>query len=114
MFEREGDDLHCTVPVNIAQAALGTQIELPTLDGPQTLKIPEGTSGGARLRLRNFGMPHLQSHGRGDLFVHIDVKIPTKLSREQRRLFEELSETLPAENAPHEKSLLDKVKDYFM
>ena len=58
-------------------------------------------------------MPHLQAHGRGDLFVHIDVLVPSKLTREQRRLFEQLFETLPTENAPHEKSLLDKVKDYF-
>ena len=113
VFERQGDDLHCTMPVNVAQAALGTDVVLETPDGPQSLKIPEGTPGGAKLRLRGLGMPHLQAHGRGDLFVHIDVLIPSKLTREQRRLFEQLFETLPTENAPHEKSLLDKVKDYF-
>jgi molecular chaperone DnaJ len=59
-------------------------------------------------------MPRLQGSGRGDVFVHIDVRVPTKLTREQRKLFEQLRETLPAENEPHEKGLIDKVKDYFM
>ena len=59
-------------------------------------------------------MPHLGSNGRGDLYVHMDVKIPTKLSRDQRKLLEQLRETLPAENEPQEKGILDKVKDYFL
>ncbi len=114
IFERQGDELHCTIPVNIAQAALGTQIDLLTFDGLETVKISEGTQNGAHVRLRNLGIPRLQASGRGDLFVHIDVRIPSKLTREQRRLFESLRETLPAENEPHEKGLMDKVKDYFM
>jgi molecular chaperone DnaJ len=114
VFDRENDDLHCTVPVNIAQAALGTEVDILTFDGLQTVKIPEGTQKGSKIKLKGLGVPHVQSHGRGDLFVNIDVKVPTKLSREQRKLFEQLRETLPAENEPQEKSLLDKVKDYFM
>jgi molecular chaperone DnaJ len=114
IFERNGDELHCTVPINVAQAALGTQVDLLTFDGLQSVKIPESTQTGARIRLRNLGVPRLQGSGRGDLFVHIDVRIPSKLTREQRKLFEQLRETLPAENEPHEKGLLDKVKDYFM
>lgn len=114
IFERQEDDLYCTVPVNIAQAALGTEVDLLTLDGLQTIKIPEGTQPGAKVRLRNLGVPHLQGSGRGDLFVHIDVKVPTKLTREQKRMFEQLRDTLPTENEPHDKGLLDKVKDYFM
>jgi molecular chaperone DnaJ len=114
VFERNGDDLHCVVPVNVAQAALGAEITLSTFDGPQTVKIPEGTASGHQVRLRGLGVPHLQSHGRGDLYVHVEVKIPARLTREQRRLFEQLQETLPAENEPKEKGILDKVKDYFM
>ncbi len=113
IFERQGDDLHCTVPVNVAQAALGTQINLLTFDGLETVKIPEGVQTGSRIKVKNFGVPRLQGTGRGDLFVQVDVKVPSKLTREQRKLFEQLRETLPEENEPHEKGLLDKVKDYF-
>jgi molecular chaperone DnaJ len=114
IFERSGDDLHCTIPVNIAQAALGTEVSLLTFDGLHTIKVPEGSQTGSRVRLKNFGVPRLQGSGRGDLFVNIDVRIPSKLTREQRKLFEQLRETLPAENEPHEKGIIDRVKDYFM
>ena len=114
IFDREGDDLHCIVPVNVAQAALGTTVDILTFDGLQNVKIPEGVQKGSKVKLKGMGVPHVQGHGRGDLYVNIDVRVPTKLSREQRKLFEQLRETLPAENEPHEKSLLDKVKDYFM
>ena len=114
IFERHGDDLHCTVPINVAQAALGAEVNLLTFDGLETVKIPESAQAGANVRLKNLGMPRLQGSGRGDLFVHVDVRVPNKLTREQRKLFEQLRETLPAENEPHEKGLIDKVKDYFM
>jgi len=114
IFERSGDDLHCTIPINIAQAALGTEVSLLTLDGLETVRVPEGSQTGSRIRLKNFGVPRLQGSGRGDLFVNIDVRIPSKLTREQRKLFEQLRETLPAENEPHEKGIIDRVKDYFM
>ena len=114
IFERSGDDLHCTVPVNIAQAALGTEVNLLTFDGLETVKVPEASQTGSRVRLKNLGVPRLQGTGRGDLFVHVDVRIPNKLTREQRKLFEQLRETLPVENEPHEKGIIDRVKDYFM
>jgi len=114
IFERQGEDLHCAVPINVAQAALGTEVNLLTFDGLETVKIPEGVQTGSRVRLKNLGIPRLQGSGRGDLFVHIDVKVPGKLTREQRKLFEQLRQTLPEENEPHEKGLLDKVKNYFM
>jgi molecular chaperone DnaJ len=114
IFERSGDDLHCSMPVNIAQAALGTEVSLLTFDGLESVKIPEGSQTGSRIRLKNLGVPRLQGTGRGDLFVHVDVRIPNKLTREQRKLFEQLRETLPAENEPHEKGIIDRVKDYFM
>lgn len=113
IFERQGDDLLCTVPINLAQAALGTHINLLTFDGLEQVKIPEGIQSGSRIRLKNLGVPRLQGSGRGDLFVQVDVRVPSKLTREQRKLFEQLRETLPEENEPHEKGLLDKVKDYF-
>jgi molecular chaperone DnaJ len=113
-FERREQDLHCTIPLNLAQAALGCEVEVPTLEQPHKLKIPEGTQGGAQFRLRNKGVPMLNGGGRGDLYIHIDVKIPSRLTREQRKLMEQLRETLPVDNAPAEKGIFEKVKDYFM
>ncbi|MBV8706645.1 MAG: molecular chaperone DnaJ [Acidobacteriaceae bacterium] len=113
VFERRESDLHCTLPINIAQAALGAEIEVQTFDGPQTIKIPEGTQSGAHFKLRNLGVPHVNSRARGDLYVHADVQVPKKLTREQRKLFEELRDVLPAENIPHEKSVFEKVRDFF-
>jgi molecular chaperone DnaJ len=113
IFTREGSDLHCVVPVNIAQAALGAEIQIPTLDGLETVSIPPGSQPGDKLRVRGRGMPHLNSSGRGDLYVHLEVKVPTKLTKEQRRLLESLAETLPADNQPKEKGIFEKVKDYF-
>jgi molecular chaperone DnaJ len=113
-FERRDQDLHCTIPLNLAQAALGCEIEVPTLEQPHKLKVPEGTQGGAQFRLRNKGVPMLSGGGRGDLYIHIEVKIPSRLTREQRKLMEQLRETLPVDNAPAEKGIFEKVKDYFM
>ncbi len=114
-FERQESDLHCTIPLNVAQAALGCEIEIPTLGGePSMLKIPEGTQSGAKFRFRNKGVAVLNSSARGDLYVHVDVKIPSKLSREQRKLLEQLRDTLPVDNSPADKGLFEKVKDYFM
>jgi molecular chaperone DnaJ len=114
IFERHESDLHCTVPINIGQAVLGASIDILTFDGLQTIKVPEGSPAGGRLRLKGLGVPHLNSSTRGDLFVHLDVKVPSKLTREQRKLFEQLRDLLPVENEPQEKGIFDKVKDYFM
>lgn len=113
-FERNENDLHCTIPLNIGQAALGAEIEVPTLEGSQKLKIPEGTQSGTKFKLRHLGVPNLNGGGRGDLYVHVDVKVPSRLSREQRKLLEQLRDTLPVDNAPAEKGLFEKVKNYFM
>ena len=113
-FERHEQDLHCTIPINLAQAALGAEIEVPTLDQPHKLKIPEGTQSGAQFRIRHKGVPVVNGSGRGDLYVHVEVQIPTRLTREQKKLMEQLRETLPVDNAPAEKGIFDKVKDYFM
>lgn len=113
VFERRENDLHCTLPINVAQAALGAEIEIETLDGPQVIKVPEGTQPGEQFRLRNLGVPQLNSRTRGDLFVHLEVQVPRKLTKDQRKFFEQLNETLPADNMPHEKSVFDKVRDFF-
>ena len=114
VFDRRKSDLYCLVPINVAQAALGDEIEIPTLEQPHKLKIPEGTRTGAEFRIRHKGVPHVNSHGCGDLVVQVEVTTPTKLTREQKRLFEQLRETLPTDNKPNEKGLFEKVKDYFM
>ena len=113
-FERQEADLHCTIPLNVAQAALGDEIEVPTLEEPYRLKVPEGTQSGTVFRIRNKGVPVLNSHSRGDLFVHVDVKVPTRLTRDQKKLMAELRDTLPVDNQPAEKGLFEKVKDYFV
>src|SRR6201999_1497437 len=92
IFERNEFDLHCTVPINLAQAALGASVDLLTFDGLQTVKIPEGSQPASRLRLKGFGVPILNSSGRGDLYIHLDVRVPAKMTREQRRLIEQLGE----------------------
>lgn len=114
-FERRDADLYCTVPVSIVQAALGTEIVVPGLNGEETVKIPEGTQTGEILRLKGKGLPDPHGGGKGDLYVNVHVEVPTKLTRDQRRLFEQLGATLPAENRPahRDSSLFEKVKDIF-
>ena len=114
VFERREYDLHCVVPINVAQAALGTEIEVLTFEGLETLKAPEGIQSGETLRVRGRGVPHVNGGGRGDLIVHVEVRTPRKLTREQRKMFEQLRETLPTDSMPQEKGLLDKLKDYLM
>ena len=112
-FEREGTDLHCVVPVSFTQAALGTEIKVPTLEGEQTLKVPEGTQSGTVLKLRGKGVPVLNGHGKGDLFVEVRVQTPTKLTKRQREILQELQGSAPVENKPQRRTLLGKVKEMF-
>ena len=112
-FERDGDDLHCVVPVSVPQAALGAELELETLEGMETLKVPEGTQSGKEFRLRGKGVPHLNERGKGDLVVEVRVEIPQKMTRQQRELMKQLSETMVTENTPHSRGLFDKVKEIF-
>jgi len=114
-FERRGADLYCTIPITIAQAALGTEIMVPALNGDEKLKIPEGTQTGSIFRLKGKGMPDPHGGGKGDLYVNLRVVTPAKLTREQRRLLEQLSATLHVENRPAERnsSLFEKMKDIF-
>ena len=114
LFERRENTLYCSVPITFPQAALGAEIRVPTLDGEERIKIPSGTQSGTIIRLKGKGFPNLNGGGRGDLLVELNVVTPKKLSREQRRLIEQLAETWPAENRPVEKSsLFRRVKDIF-
>src|SRR2546423_671913 len=110
-FERQGNNLYASVPVTFAQAALGADIKVRTLNGEDSLKIPAGTQTGTVFRVRGQGMPVLGSRGRGDLFVSVSVVTPTMLTREQRKLLEQLSkiETKDLED----KKLSEKVRDIF-
>jgi molecular chaperone DnaJ len=114
-FERRGADLYCTIPVSVVQAALGTELQVPGLNGEERLKIPEGTQSGAVFRVKGKGMPDPRGGGKGDLYYHVRVMTPVKLTREQRKLVEQLGATLKVENKPAERnsSIFDKVKDIF-
>ncbi len=112
-FEREGNDLHCVVPISVTQAAMGAEIRVPTMEGEHTLKVPEGTQPGTTFRIRNKGVPVLNGHGKGDLYVQARVQIPNRLSKRQRELLQELETTAKVDNQPMLRSLLGKVKDIF-
>jgi molecular chaperone DnaJ len=112
-FERDGDDLHCVMPISFPQAALGTELEIETLEGPETIKVPEGVQSGKEFRLRGKGVPHLNERGKGDLIVEVRVATPTRLTKQQRELVKQLSETMVVENEPESRGLFDKMKDIF-
>jgi molecular chaperone DnaJ len=112
-FEREGNDLHCVMPISMPQAALGDELTIPTLEGETTLKVPEGTQSGKEFRIRNKGVPFLNERGRGDLVVEIAVQTPKKLTKVQRELLRQLAETMTVENKPTSRSLFAKVKEMF-
>jgi len=101
------------IPISFSQAALGTEIKVPTLDGDHMLKIPEGTQSGTSFRIKNKGIPVLNGHGKGDLFVETHIQTPTKLNKRQRELLQELDGTSRIENRPQRRTLLGKVKDIF-
>lgn len=112
-FEREGDDLHCVMPISFPQAALGTEIEIQTLEGVETIKVPEGTQSGREFKLRGKGVPHLNERGKGDLIVEIRVQTPAKLNKQQKELLRQLAETMEVENIPTSRGIFDKVKEMF-
>ena len=117
-FRRNNDDLHIELAVNIAQAALGDEVDVPTLDGTEPMKIPAGTQTGDVIRLRGKGVPRLRrdgtSAGRGDELITINVRTPTSLSKEQRELLTQLGKTLDKEVVPQkEKSFFDRLRDAF-
>jgi molecular chaperone DnaJ len=110
-FRRRDYDILLDLNINIAQAALGADVEIPTVDGPEKLEIPAGTQPGKVLRLRSKGVPKLRASGRGDQLVIINVEIPKRLNSEQRELFEELAKSLGSEVRPQERGIFDWIKD---
>jgi molecular chaperone DnaJ len=114
-FERRGADLYCTIPLSVVQAALGTELQVPGLGGEEKLKILEGTQSDAVFRIKGKGLPDPRGGGKGDLYYHVRVLTPTKLTREQRKLMEQLGASLKVENKPADRSssIFEKVKDIF-
>lgn len=110
-FRRRDNDIILDLDINIAQAALGAEVTIPTLDGDEKLKIPTGIQPGKVLRVRNRGVPYLRGGGRGDQLVVINIAIPKTLTQEQRTLFEQLAKTLGSEVKPQERSFLDWLKE---
>lgn len=113
LFQREGDHLTCHVPLTFTQAALGAEMEIPTLEGPHELTVPPGTQPGEVFRLRGLGMPDPHGRRRGDLFVQVQVEVPKKLTDRQEELLRELAEVEHAHVSPHRKSFFEKLRDYF-
>ncbi|WP_180683213.1 molecular chaperone DnaJ [Tepidicella baoligensis] len=116
IFERDGDDLHCQVPVSITTAALGGEIAVPTLQGKATIEIPEGTQHGKTFRLRGRGIKGLRSSYPGDLYCHIVVETPVKLTEHQRKLLRELDESFQRgghRHSPNDKGWFEKAKAFF-
>jgi molecular chaperone DnaJ len=112
IFEREEFDVHCTVPISFSQAALGAEMEVPTLSGKVSLKIPAGTQAGVKMRLKGKGIQRLGGYGIGDQIVSVHVETPTKITSEQKELFTRLSE-LDHQSNPMSRGFFDKVKDLF-
>ncbi len=114
IFQRDGANVYCEVPISFKQAALGAEIEVPTLDGKQKYTIPEGTQTGSRFNLRGKGIPMLRRPGsRGDEYFDVVVETPTKLSKEQKDLLRKFDDSLDAKGQPKKKRFSDKVKDLF-
>jgi molecular chaperone DnaJ len=116
VFQRDGDDLHCVVPISFATAALGGEIEVPTLGGQAAIDLPEGTQNGKQFRLRGKGIKGVRSSYPGDLYCHISVETPVKLTEHQRKLLKELDESLKKggqKHMPNEGSWADKLKNLF-
>lgn len=121
IFRRDGNDLHCELPLHFTTLVLGAEVEVPGIEGTHTLTIPEGTQTGTPFRLRAKGMPDVSGRGRGDLLVRVAAVMPKKLTREQRGLLEKLAATLPARQFDplpraedgDDRGLFDRVKDIF-
>jgi molecular chaperone DnaJ len=116
VFQREGDDLHCEMPISFAKAALGGEIEVPTLDGKVSFPIPDGTQSGKTFRLKGKGIKGVRSGYPGDLFCHVAVETPVKLTDKQKDLLREFERSTTeggAKHSPQTKSFMDKVKDFF-
>ena len=114
IFKRQGYDIYCDIPITFGQAALGAELQVPTLEGKIKYRIPEGTQTGTVFRLRNRGISHLRSNTRGDLYVKVNIEVPKRLNEKQRELirqFEEITQDLQYND--ERKSFFEKMKDAF-
>jgi molecular chaperone DnaJ len=113
LFQREGPDVHCQVPITMVQAALGAEIDVPTLEGRVKIVVPEGTQSGKVMRLRGKGVPTLRSSTRGDQLLHLFVETPTRLTRSQREILERFATETDVAVSPANKTFLDKLRELF-
>jgi molecular chaperone DnaJ len=116
VFQREGEDLHCEMPISFIDAALGGEIEVPTLSGKASFDVPEGTQSGRVFRLRSKGIKSLRTALPGDLYIHVQVETPVKLNDTQKDLLRKFDESLKSggsKHSPQQKGWLDRVKDFF-
>jgi len=113
LFRRVGDDVVCQVPITFAQAALGGEIEVPTLDGKGKLRIPPGTQPGSVLRIRGKGIPHRATLGRGDQRIEVSIEVPTHLTERQRSLIEQLAREIGEDVQPQQRTFMEKLKALF-
>jgi molecular chaperone DnaJ len=113
IFQREGDDLYCEVPIPFSVAALGGEIDVPTLEGRAHLKVPVGTQSGQMFKLRGKGIINVNGRGHGDLFARLIVEVPSRLNAEQRRKLEEFAALCGEENTPMRKSFFERAKEFF-
>ncbi len=113
VFERQGDDLFCEIPIKFTLATLGGTIFVPTLQGKATLKVPAGTQSGTTFRLKGRGMPHLRGNAHGDQLIRVQVEVPTHLTSEQRKVLEEFASVTGETDGPMAKSFFDKAKKFF-
>jgi molecular chaperone DnaJ len=112
-FKREDNNIYCEIPISVTQAVLGSEVTVPSLEGHEKLVIPEGTQTGTVFRIRGKGIPSLNGRGKGDHFVAVGVRTPKKLSKEERRLYEELSRFSSEKYDYDDKTIFEKVKDIF-
>src|SRR5438128_163857 len=113
VFQREGDDLYCEVPIPFSIAALGGEIDVPTLEGKAHLKVPVGTQSGQMFKLRDKGIVNVNGRGHGDLFARLIVEVPSRLNAEQRHKLEEFAALCGEENTPMRKSFFERAKEFF-
>jgi molecular chaperone DnaJ len=113
VFERQGDDLFCEIPIKFTLATLGGTIHVPTLQGKAALKIPSGTQSNTTFRLKGRGMPHLRGGSHGDQLIRVQVEVPTHLSSEQKKILEEFSRISGDTDEPMGKGFFEKAKKFF-
>ena len=113
MFERDGNDLHCEVPLPFSVAALGGELKVPTLEGQSSIRIPAGTQGGTVFRLRDKGVKDLSTKRKGDLHVRVQVEVPTRLNPEQQAKLRTFAESIGDQNSPMHESFLERAKKFF-